>query len=420
MGAPILSDWPLSDQSRDLTGSTRGLRWTVLTGRSLTLKGRSQVERVRMYTVGSLYLIFWLMLVLTAIGALNVVYDVVESVAMVVCALVLGVAGTLALREAIRLYPDRAPVPWRELGLLVFVAAVVEGLVFLLPEKAQFSSTLVIVAALAWGVGGLRDRAIQTILYVACPVLVLLPTGNLWYAAVAVGVAAFLIFTVQTSLWLFEVVRELDRSKQTQAALAVAEERLRFSRDVHDVLGRQLSTIAVQAELAATLAERGDTRAPQHILEVRETAHEALREARELARGYRPLDLHAEVNGAVSLLESAGIAATADLADLPPAWHEPVARVIREAVTNVLRHSTATRVDIGYDGGVVAITNDGATATTRPRLSAGTGGTGLVGLAEQLAPSGAKITTDHQGDVFVVRVQLAATASSTGAKGEGQ
>ena len=51
------------------------------------------------------------------------------------------------------------------------------------------------------------------------------------------------------------------------------------------------------------------TRAPpQHILEVRETAHEALREARELARGYRPLDLHAEVDGAVSLLESAGIA----------------------------------------------------------------------------------------------------------------
>ena len=66
--------------------------------------------------------------------------------------------------------------------------------------------------------------------------------------------------------------------------------------------GRELSTIAVQAELAATLAERGDPRAPQHILQVRETAHEALREARELARGYRPLDLAAEVDGAVSLL----------------------------------------------------------------------------------------------------------------------
>ena len=147
---------------------------------------------------------------------------------------------------------------------------------------------------------------------------------------------------MQSSLWLLELVYELERSRDTQAALAVAEERLRFSRDVHDVMGRQLSTIAVQAELAATLAERGDPRAPRHILEVRETAHEALREARELARGYRPLDLLAETNGAVSLLESAGITATADLAGLPQAWHEPVARVVREAMTNVLRHSSAT------------------------------------------------------------------------------
>ena len=389
----------------------------MLSVRSLSLKGRSQVERVRMYTIGSLYLVFWLMLVLVAISAANVLSEPVEGVSLLVGALVLGAVGTLALREAIRLYPDREPVPWPQLGLLLLVAAVADALVFLLPEKAQFAATLVIVAAFAWGAGGLRDRASQVILYLACPLFVLLPTGNLGYAAFAVGVAAFLVFTVQSSMWLFEVVSELDRSKQTQAALAVAEERLRFSRDVHDVLGRQLSTIAVQAELAATLAERGDPRAPQHILEVRETAHEALREARELARGYRPLDLHAEVNGAVSLLQSAGIEATADLADLPSAWHEPVARVIREAVTNVLRHSTATRVDIRYDGGVVVITNDGATATSRPRLNAGTGGTGLVGLAEQLAPSGAKITSDHQGDVFVVRVQLAAVNTPTG---EGQ
>jgi two-component system sensor histidine kinase DesK len=210
------------------------------------------------------------------------------------------------------------------------------------------------------------------------------------------------------------VVSELERSKQTQAALAVAEERLRFSHDVHDVLGRQLSTIAVQAELAAALAERGDPRVPQYILKVRETAHEALREARELARGYRPLDLYAEVAGAVSLLKSAGITATAELTDLPPAWHEPVARVIREAVTNVLRHSTATRVDIRYDGTAVVITNDGATTTTRPRLSGGTGGSGLVGLAEQLAPSGAKITTEHRGDRFVIRVQLASADTKPG------
>lgn len=410
MGAPVLID---------LTGSTRGWPWTVLrtlvADRSLSLKGRSQVERVRIYTIGSLYLIFWLMLVLTATGTLTLVDDPVGIAVGTVLTLALAVTGTLALRESIRLYPERSPVPWQALGLLVVVAAVASPLVLLLPEKAQLSGALVIVCALCWGAGGVRGKVVQGFLYVGCPALLLLPAGDLGSAAVGVAIVGFLTFTVQSTLWLFDVVSELERSKQTQAALAVAEERLRFSHDVHDVLGRQLSTIAVQAELAAALAERGDPRAPQYILEVRETAHEALREARELARGYRPLDLYAEVDGAVSLLKSAGITATAELADLPPAWHEPVARVIREAVTNVLRHSTATCVDIRYDGTVVVITNDGATTTTRPRLGPGTGGSGLVGLAEQLAPSGAKITTDHQGDQFVVRVQLAAADARSGA-----
>jgi two-component system, NarL family, sensor histidine kinase DesK len=383
-------------------------------GRSLSLKGRSQVQRVRIYTIGSLYLIFWLMLVLTATGALSPIDDRVSIAVGTVLTLALGVTGTLALRESIRLYPERGPVPWQVLGPLVVVAAVAGFLVLWLPEKAQFSGALVVVCTLCWGVGGVRDRVVQGSLYVCCSLLVLIPTTDLGYAAATVAIVGFLTFTVQSTLWLFEVVSELERSKQTQAALAVAEERLRFSHDVHDVLGRQLSTIAVQAELAAALAERGDPRVPQYILEVRETAHEALREARMLARGYRPLDLYAEVAGAVSLLKSAGIAATAELTDLPPAWHEPVARVIREAVTNVLRHSTATRVDIRYDGTAVVITNDGATTTIGPRLSGGTGGSGLVGLAEQLAPSGAKITTDHRGDQFVIHVQLASADTKPG------
>ena len=126
------------------------------------------------------------------------------------------------------------------------------------------------------------------------------------------------------------------------------------------------------------------------MLQVRETAHEALREARELARGYRPLDLDTEVDGAVSLLRSAGVSASADLADLPEAWHEPMARVIREAVTNVLRHSSATRVEMRYADGAVVIRNDGLPSSPRPRLDEGTG---LAGLAEHLDPLGARADT---------------------------
>ncbi len=207
------------------------------------------------------------------------------------------------------------------------------------------------------------------------------------------------------------MVTELDRARATEAALAVAEERLRFSRDVHDVLGRRLSTIAVQAELAATLTTRGDERGPEQMLLVRETAHEALREARELARGYRPLDLDTEVDGAVSLLRSAGVSASADLADLPEAWHEPMARVIREAVTNVLRHSSATRVEMRYADGAVVIRNDGLTTSPRPRLDEGSG---LAGLAEHLAPLGAVLTAEPDGEDFVVRAELDAAVGPAG------
>ena len=131
-------------------------------------------------------------------------------------------------------------------------------------------------------------------------------------------------------------------TRDTEAALAVAEERLRFSRDVHDVLGRHLSTIAVRAELAAALARRGDPTAPDMMLEVRATAHDALREARELARGYRVSNFDQELDGASSLLAAAGIDTEVDVDDLPMRWHEPAAWVVREAVTNVLRHSAAT------------------------------------------------------------------------------
>ncbi len=369
---------------------------------------RSQVERVRLYTIGSLYFILWFLLLVMFVSTIALVSAPLDVAGIAVGTLALGVAGTWALQAAIRLYPERAPVPWPQLGTLLAVAAVAELLILLLPERGQFSAALVVVGALVWGAGGLRGRAVQWSLSLASVVVVVLPTGRPELAPAGLATALFLLFTVQSSLWLLGVVTELEGSRHTQAALAVAEERLRFSRDVHDVLGRELSTIAVQAELAATLAERGDPRAPQHILQVRETAHEALREARALARGYRPLDLAAEIDGAVSLLRSAGITATADLSQLPPAWHEPVARVIREAVTNVLRHSRATHVEMEYAGGVVLIHNDGATAATAERV---TGGTGLVGLTEQLAPSGAVVSTRREGDGFTVRVDLATTGA---------
>lgn len=185
--------------------------------------------------------------------------------------------------------------------------------------------------------------------------------------------------------------------------MAVAEERLRFSRDIHDVLGRRLSEIAVQSELAATLARRGDPSAAERMLDVRETANASLRETRELARGYRETSLQQELDGARSLLRSAGIGVELDVPDLPAQWNEAAGWVVREAVTNILRHSAATTVRIEYREPALTITNDGV----RDEDSAA-GGSGLAGLRGRLAGLGADLAAERAGSTFVVTATLAA------------
>jgi two-component system, NarL family, sensor histidine kinase DesK len=122
----------------------------------------------------------------------------------------------------------------------------------------------------------------------------LLIAASLLYAFF-VGVV---VVTCRGSAWTLRIMSELDRSRTVHARLAVAEERLRFARDLHDVLGRNLSLIAVRSELAAQLARRGDQDAAGQMLQVRQVAHESMREMRAVVSGYRTADLGAELAGA--------------------------------------------------------------------------------------------------------------------------
>jgi two-component system, NarL family, sensor histidine kinase DesK len=356
---------------------------------------RSELERVELYTRQSLYSIQWLLVVLIAFSMLN---NHGWHASMTV-AVVLGLVPNLLAFQALRALSgdDRAAPPARLLGALAAACVLVAGLALLLPEDPRTGAVLLVCVAIAFGYGGLRDNRVALLAIVGCAVASGAPTRDLGVLALGVGYGAFLLFTVRASLWILDVMHELDRARGAQAALAVAEERLRFSRDVHDVLGRQLSTIAVQAELAATLAARADPDAADRMLDVRATAHQALREARELARGYRAVSLEQEVDGARSLLRSAGITMTADVDRLPETWREAAAWVVREATTNVLRHSAAGGVEVRYADGVLSVTNDRPHAAT----AAGTG-TGLSGLRERLAPLGATLTTDRVDGTFTV------------------
>ena len=368
---------------------------------------RTQVERVVVYTLGSLYLLYWLLLLLAWLAFTNAVGSPRVAAAAGGATVLLALAGTFVLRDAARLHPRTGPVPRRSLTVLLAVVAAAAPASLLLEADQRDLAAIVVVGSLAWGAGGLLDTRVRNGILLACAVITGVLGESIGFAAYGLAVSAFFVFTVQSSLWLMGVVTSLEQARDSEAALAVAQERLRFSQDVHDVMGRRLSTIAVQAELAAALAARGDDRATDQVLEIRSTAHEALREARELARGYRPLDLAAEVEGAVSLLASAGIAAHADVVGVPPERHEAVARVIREAVTNVLRHSRATEVEMTYADDRLAVANDGVPAD-RP---AGRNGSGLSTLADHLAGLGGRLTSGVQGDRFVVTADFAPVVS---------
>ena len=217
----------------------------------------------------------------------------------------------------------------------------------------------------------------------------------------------FLAFTSAFSVWLLNAVYELDAARETRARLAVAEERLRFGRDLHDVMGRNLAVIALKGELAVQLARRGRPEAVDQMIEVQRIAQESQREVRDVVRGYREADLGVELAGAQGVLTAAGIACevSGETAGLPGEVQSALGWVVREATTNVLRHGDAGRCGVALrvtEGRVVlTVENDGAKAAD------GSAGSGLAGLRERLsAVSGTLEAGFRDGDVFRVVAEV--------------
>ncbi|MFF0219770.1 sensor histidine kinase [Streptomyces vinaceus] len=190
------------------------------------------------------------------------------------------------------------------------------------------------------------------------------------------------------SSWLLKTVYELDRARELQAQLAVAEERLRFGRDLHDVMGRNLAVIALKSELAVQLARRERPEAVDQMIEVQRIARESQREVRDVVRGYREADLTVELEGARGVLSAAGMDCRVEVqagGELRPEVQSALGWVVREATTNVLRHGDARSCVIRLtapDAGALTLVveNDGA-----PEVPAGPPGSGLAGLRERLA-----------------------------------
>ena len=289
----------------------------------------------------------------------------------------------------------------------------------LAPQRLRIRIGLLLVLAilalyveLVYG-GGVPYR----FMYVVIAAAVTLPTRYAAWTIVAITVAVGWIYVVRSgwdtvaASWgylipfpligigmiavgrLVVTVRELQAAREEIARLAIAEERLRFARDLHDLLGHSLSLITLKSELAGRLLPAEPEKAATEVHDIESVARRALREVREAVAGYRRPTLDDELDGAREMLEAAGITCrienrlgvSSNGTDAVMAW------AVREGVTNVIRHSRARHCEIRLtqDGEEVrAEISDDGLGSTSEHDGTYSSGSGLSGLAERVAASG--------------------------------
>ena len=393
--------------------------------------GRSGPQRIELYTRWSFYgfLAACPLLAMMVAGAAPAV-DLHTagpflggSVAVAVVALVLGRAGLVARRESQPLPPRLVTTA----GVVAVACAAAGAFSFAgadgrdaLPWSLALPPGVVLVAcATVWpartlAIGGAGAGVLTAVGQLIAGV----PLGRALALALLLGIVITSIAqSFRFTVWVLDVVEELERSRDVQLRLAVAEERLRFARDLHDVMGRNLSAIAVKGQLAGELVRRGRPEAAEQLADISRIAEDSLREVRGVVGAYRTVDLAGELVGARSVLRAAGVACAVsgedDGAALAGRTQSTLGWVVREAVTNVLRHSRATScsIDLQAESGTVElrVVNDGLAV---PGTAGASGwGNGLTGLAERLAESGGRLAAARDRDRFVLTATLPTEAT---------
>ena len=269
---------------------------------------------------------------------------------------------------------------WREHALKIWVAMLVIGLatvpvigieaIGLTPYLGAFSALM--VPAPWW--------KSTTVISALLPVLSLIG-GDF---------PAFFFLMVWPLIGFFTAMRvfaELERqSEESRAELALVAERDRVARDVHDVLGHSLTALSIKAELAARLIDVDPVRARAEIESIQETARQALAEVRATVGGLRAANLEAELAAAPRVLADAGIETrlVGTIADTDPRHRTLLAWVLRESVTNVVRHADASTVTIELSPTGLVVTDDG----TGFANDTGHEGNGLRGMRERVSAAG--------------------------------
>lgn len=305
--------------------------------------------------------------------------------------------------------PGRARVP----GLRHFVALVALTLALML--VAGVGAVGVVVFVVVFAVFHFPWPAVTVVFAAGLGVTIVAPLlagrlADLWSLALivaAVGGAAVMVRLFQGY--------QFDQA-HLRTGLAVSDERTRVARDVHDVLGHSVTAVILKVELCRRLLdEAGDdsetSRARidecrRQLAELEAISRSALAEIRSTVGGLRASNLADEVTAARTVLADAGVdlLVTGDMAEIPAALRPMLAFVVREAVTNVVRHARAERCHIelapGPDGVLLRVTDDGV------GLGATNEGNGLRGMRERVAASGARVELEADAKASGTRIEV--------------
>lgn len=287
-------------------------------------------------------------------------FRLVWCVALAVCAVVMatvsGAAWTIGYYAPFAIIPVAALLPWRVARVWIIVASTASLLVALGSRELlpPAMSAMALVSGLTIGHGFEQAR----------------------------------------------LQRLLDGANERNAVLAVAAERERIGRDLHDILGHNLTALAVKTELAGKLLDVDAAAARAQLAEIQTLARQTLADVRATASGMRQVRLASELASARSVLEAAGLLVDAPSA-VPPLSDERsevFGWALREAVTNVVRHAGATRVVVGIDEHALSVRDDG-------RGMHGGEGNGLTGLRARAAAAGCDVVVESGADGTLVRVE---------------
>ncbi|MEU7752711.1 histidine kinase [Micromonospora sp. NPDC049171] len=376
---------------------------------AVTSRSDRRLHRARQATLLSLVTGVWVSVLLPAVG---LTHEPAPG------RVVLGAVGILAFVTAQTVVLYAAVTPWldsrwRRRAQVSLAGTAVLTVPLVGPVAAGRWPTWAWLGAALIGMAPLLLR-LRAALAMATGVLLVAVAVAVWtggsiarHLAVTGGIGAAVAAVNGLQIWFWGLLVDARQGQAAQVRLAAAEERLRFARDVHDVLGHHLTVIALKAELAARIAPVDPERAGREAAEVQRLAASALTEVRETVHGYRAVDLGEQLAAVAGVLRSCGVRCTVSPppAELPQSAATELAAVLREASTNVLRHSRADwcRIHIDRDdnGARMTIANDGADDSGPDEHSHG-----LRGLADRLAAAGGELRVRREDSVFTLEATV--------------